>query len=85
MQAINENVFYTPKFSNRATISIRRLSWYIGMPMTRIVNAIIQILPYMFDSSKVCKSCKDKSLCEYCAFSNPQLPPEEQFKIFESL
>jgi len=85
MQAIKENVFYTPKFTNRATISIRRLSWYMGMPMTRIVNAVIQILPYMFDSSKVCKSCKDKTLCKYCAFSAPDLPPEEQFKIFESL
>ena len=85
MQAVNENVFYTPKFSNRATISVRRLSWYMHMPMTRIVNAIIQVLPYMFDSTKVCKSCKDKTLCKYCAFSAPDLPPEGQFKIFESL
>ena len=85
MEAIKENYFYSPKFSNRASISIRRLSWYMKMPMTRVINSIIQLLPYMFDKPKVCKSCKDKTLCLYCAFSTPDLPQEEQFKIFESL
>jgi len=84
-QADHENVFYTPEFSNRSTISVRRLAWFLHKPMTKTVDVIIQVLPYMFDSSRVCKTCRDKSKCKYCVFSYPELPPEEQFKIFESL
>jgi len=84
-QADQENVFYTPKFSNRATISVRRLAWYMGKPMTKTINAVIQILPYMFNSTKVCNSCKDKTKCKYCAFNTPNLAHDEQFKILENL
>ena len=83
MQAIEENVFYSPKFSNRATISVRRLSWYLKKPMTQVINIIVDSLPSIFNSFKVCNSCKEKSLCKYCAFSTPEIPPE-QSKGFES-
>ena len=85
MRANQENYFYSPKFSNRASISIRRLSWYMGLPMTKVINSIIDILPYMFDKPKVCGTCKDKTLYKYCAFSAPQLPEEEQLKYLSSL
>ena len=84
MQAINENIHYSPKFHNRSTISVRRLSWFMKLPMTKVIDIIIEVLPYMFDSSRVCKSCKEKSLCKYCAFNNPNLPAEEQVRIFEA-
>ena len=74
MQVIEENVFYSPKFSNRSTISVRRLSWYLKKPMTQVINEIISILPNVFDSSKVCQTCKEKSLCKYCTFSRSDLP-----------
>ena len=83
-----ENVFYTPKFSNRSTISVRRLASYMRKPMTKTVDLIIEILPYMFDSEKVCKSCENKNfnkLCDYCSFNNPKLEPEEQIELFSSL
>ena len=73
MQANEENVFYSPKFSNRATISVRRLSWFMKKPMTQVINEIINILPNVFESSKVCQTCKEKSLCKYCTFSRPDL------------
>ena len=75
---------YTPQFSDKSTISVRRLSWYLGKPMTKTVDVVMEILPYIFDSKKVCKTCKDKK-CKYCAFNNPKLKPEEQIEIFEKM
>ena len=80
MKSNYENVHYTPKFSNRSTISVRRLSWFINKPMTLTLDEIIENLPNMVDAEKVCQSCKIKDKCNYCAFSIPKLPPGEQFK-----
>jgi len=73
-----ENVFYTPQFSNFATISVRRLSWYWNLPMTKTINTIIQNLPDLVVAEQVCQSCKLTDKCEYCAFNKPKLPPVEQ-------
>jgi hypothetical protein len=78
MKSNYENVFYAPKLSNRATISVRRLSWFMGKPMTQAINSIIEILPYMVDAEKVCLSCQIKDKCNYCAFNNPKRKPDEQ-------
>ena len=64
-----ENVFYSPQFSNYATISVRRLSWLWNLPMTQTINAIIEKLPELVDAEKVCQSCKLTDKCKCCAFS----------------
>ena len=70
MQAIEENVYYSPKFSNRATISLRRLSWYLKKKqMTRVINEIANILPTVFESSKVCKTCIEKAYANTVCFT----------------
>jgi len=73
-----ENVYYTPKFSSRSNIAIRRLSWFLNKPMTVTMDAIIENLPKMVEPEKVCQSCKIKDKCNYCIFCIPNLPQVEQ-------
>jgi len=61
--------FYTPKFSAKASITIRRLAWAFDLPMTKTVDLIINELSYIFSSSDICAKCKDKTECNSCAFS----------------
>ena len=72
-----ENIFYTPKFSNYATISVRRLSWLWNVPMTQIINVIIEKLPELVVAEQVCEACKLKDKCEYCTFNKAKLPTVE--------
>ena len=81
----DENVFYTPDFSNRSTISVRRFSWFINKPMTKAVDAIIEILPFMVDAEKVCQVCKIQDKCNYCTFNNPKMEPDEMLKKLTAL
>ena len=78
MKSNYENVFYTPKFSSRSNIAVRRLSWFIDKPMTVTMDAIIEYLPNMVDAKKVCQSCKIKDKCKYCVFNIPKSPQVEQ-------
>ena len=75
-----ENVFYTPQFSNFATISVRRLSWLWNLPMTQTINAIIEKLPEIIDAEKVCQSCKLNDKCQCCAFAKSKLSLNEKNK-----
>ena len=77
--------FYTPQFSETASISIRRFAWSINKPMTKAIDKIIQLLPFIIDASKVCQACKDNGKCGSCAFSVKSKPEEEQYKIIASL
>ena len=67
--------FYTPQFSESATISVCRLAWALNVPMTKAVDHIVQLLPSLIDPSKVCLSCQDKSKCSLCAFSQHSADP----------
>ena len=80
-----ENVFYTPQFSNYATISFRRLSWYWNIPMTEIINIITKKLPEIANAEQVCQACKIKDKCAYCAFNKPELTQDEQTEELISL
>ena len=76
-----ENVFYTPKFSSRSNIAVRRLSWFFNLPMTLTMEAIIELLPKVVDAEKVCQSCKIKDKCNYCIFNSPALSSNKQSPI----
>ena len=61
---------YTPKISDYACITIRRLAWALEIPMTSTMERIAKVLPTMFDPAYVCQRCKDQTKCSLCAFRN---------------
>jgi hypothetical protein len=71
MQSTNyEKRFYTPQFSEMATVTVRRLAWALGIPMTKAVDIIFKELGLIFPSSEICPKCKDNTKCQTCAFNN---------------
>jgi hypothetical protein len=60
---------YTPQFSDKATITVRRLAWALNLSMPKAVDAIISVLPSLFSSAVVCPQCKDKEKCNLCGFN----------------
>jgi hypothetical protein len=67
----SEKRFYSPQFSKMSAVSVRRLAWFLKMPMTTTIDYIIKNLPFYTDTLNVCILCKDKTKCKVCAFSNP--------------
>jgi len=65
---------YSPQLSDTASVSIRRLAWALGMHMTTTLELIIQSLPSIVNSSKVCLSCEDNTRCKFCVFINHSNP-----------
>ncbi|MDR2741649.1 MAG: hypothetical protein LBB98_05785 [Treponema sp.] len=60
---------YTPQFSNRATVTVRRLAWSLGISMPKAVDQVVNALPSLFSPGVVCLACKDNTKCKACAFS----------------
>jgi hypothetical protein len=71
---------YTPQFSDKATITVRRLAWALGLSMPKAVDRIVLLLPSTFNASKICEKCRDNSKCKFCAFSQT-LSAEEKRKL----
>jgi hypothetical protein len=63
---------YTPEFSMKSSVSVRRLSWALGLPMTKTVETMVDILPHIFTPKKVCARCKDTKRCFECSFAYPE-------------
>ena len=70
MQTKNQKRYYSPQFSELATVSVRRLAWSLGKSMPYTVDHIIRLLPSVVDPSKVCLSCQDCSKCSTCIFGS---------------
>jgi len=81
----NSKRFYTPQFSETASVSVRRFAWFLNKPMTQAVEKIILLLPFIMDSSKVCQACKDSHKYGTCAFNVKKLSEDEQYKILAAL
>jgi hypothetical protein len=62
---------YTPQFSNRATVTVRRLAWALQVSMPKAVDRVVNTLPSVFSPSEICPLCKDSTKCKLCAFSLP--------------
>jgi hypothetical protein len=62
---------YSPPFSSRATVTVRRLAWALKVTMPKAVDRVVNILPTVFPPSLVCPLCKDNTKCGLCAFSQP--------------
>ena len=76
--------FYTPQFSETASVSVRRFAWSINKPMTTAIETIIKLLPFIVDAQKVCQACKDTK-CESCAFHIKNVSEEEQYAVLATL
>ena len=67
---------YTPELSQLGSASLRRLAWYMGKPMTKSLEMLIEMTATKMAEmkpGKVCSRCKDNSICEVCPFSNGQM------------
>ena len=85
MQPITSKRFYTPQFSPLAAISVRRLAWSLGLPMTATVDIMVRLLPHAVNPSKVCLSCKDKSKCSSCAFGSLSTGSQQDAAALEAV
>jgi hypothetical protein len=59
---------YTPELSMKSSRTLRRISWALGVPMTKGIEYVFEYLPKILDKEKVCQGCRDKSKCQGCAF-----------------
>jgi len=69
MQQLNKKRYYTPQFSETASIAVRRLAWALGGNMVQAVDELVYFLPQLLETSKICLSCKDNTKCAACIFS----------------
>ena len=60
---------YTPEMSMRSSCTLRRISWALGVPMTKGIDLVFEYLPKILDRDMVCQGCRDKSRCAECVFS----------------
>ena len=70
MHPKNQKRFYSPRFSELAAVSVRRLAWSLERSMPAAMDHIIKLLPSVVDSSKVCLSCLDSTKCSCCIFGS---------------
>ena len=63
---------YTPELSFESSCTLRRIAWALDMPMTKAIEIIFGHLPHMLDPEKVCRSCRDKTKCDSCAFKKEE-------------
>ena len=68
MQPIYQKRFYSPQFSETASVSVRRLAWALKGNMVQAVEALVTYLPQLLDNLKICLACKDKTACGVCVF-----------------
>ena len=60
---------YTPELSFKSSCTLRRISWALGLPMTKAMEKVFEYLPEILDNKKVCQACRDKSKCSDCEFN----------------
>jgi hypothetical protein len=69
MRKPKDTGYYAPAFSQLAAVSVRRLAWAMGKPMTETVDHMVHLMPAIVDHGKVCIACKDNTKCKACIFS----------------
>jgi hypothetical protein len=84
MYNTKEKRYYSPQFSEKAAVSVRRLAWAMGVSMPAAVDLMVLLIPSVVDPSKVCLSCKDSTKCQGCSFRN-RLTPQELSEVLAVL
>ena len=60
---------YTPELSTESCCTLRRIAWAAGLPMTKVINQVFELIPEVIDKQFVCAACRDNSKCSVCGFS----------------
>jgi hypothetical protein len=69
---------YRPELSLRSSCTLRRISWALGVPMTKGIEFVFDYLPLILDLKKVCQGCRDRSKCAECSFNQkPDTNPNQ--------
>ena len=66
---------YTPELSQIGSATLRRLAWYMGNPMTKSLETLMEFTATKMAEAKpgeVCSKCRDNTICEICP-SKPNL------------
>ena len=63
---------YTPELSMKSSCTLRRISWALGVPMTKGIEYVFDYIAKILDREKVCEGCRDKSKCADCAFNTKE-------------
>ena len=50
----DSTVAYTPELSMKSSSTLRRISWALGVPMTKGIEFVFDYLPKILDREKVC-------------------------------
>jgi len=66
--------YYTPQFSEQASVAMRRLAWALNLNMVQAANELVSFLPQLVVNSKVCLACKDNTKCNSCIFNGSTVP-----------
>ena len=61
---------YTPELSDYHSRTLKRISWALGKPMTKVIDTVFDNVDRFIDPGKVCDKCKDRSRCENCYFNS---------------
>ena len=69
---------YTPELSMKSSSTLRRISWALGIPMTKGIEFVFEYIPNILDKEKVCLGCRDKSKCPECAFNSQNQTEQEK-------
>ena len=73
--------YYSPQFSEQASVSVRRLAWAIGKPMPAAVDHMVSLIASIVDTKNICFACLDKTRCLSCGFYKPPTPPEQAAQV----
>lgn len=63
---------YTPELSQIGSATLGRLAWYLGKPMTKSLEMLIELTSLKIAemrAGEVCSVCRDNTICEHCPFN----------------
>ncbi|MDP2645318.1 MAG: hypothetical protein Q8P24_10290 [Desulfobacterales bacterium] len=60
---------YTPELSLESYRTLRRISWALGVPMTKGIEFVFEYLPKVLDRKRICQGCRDQTKCPECSFN----------------
>jgi len=50
---------YTPELSDYHSATLRRISWALGRPMTKSIEAVFDAIAQILDKDQICAKCRD--------------------------
>jgi recombinational DNA repair protein RecR len=63
---------YTPELSLSGSATLRRLAWFLGKPMSKTLEQLIEETARhtaQISPGAICRACRDDSKCSICGFS----------------